>query len=146
MENQTEVVESVTIKLGASEHEKSEALGVTLERGFLFWCRPDNEDSIDNSIEHTDKATGETFTEPRNWGYHGNDVPPCAAAYLCDGDESEGSYLVISDSPELPECVDGWSCDLADELEVGWVSGDNTWTLVIVKSHGKGEYTTCGSL
>jgi hypothetical protein len=135
-----------TVTLGASEHTKVEVeqLGVTVERGYLFWCRPDSKDAIDCSIEHTDTRTGEVFEEPRQFGYFGSDVPTCEGEYVATDEKSDG-YLVIYGAPEC-EAVDGWSCELADDLSVGWHAHDGTWRVVIVKEHGKGEYTICGSL
>jgi hypothetical protein len=135
-----------TVKLGASDHESAEALGVTVSRGYLFWVRPVDDDAIDNSIEYTDKATGETFTESRNWGYHGNDVPPCQGEYVADEEPGSG-YLVISDLEEI-ETVDGWTAERAD-LDEGWhyAHGASGWRVVVLRRHGRDhEYTICGSL
>jgi hypothetical protein len=128
------------VRLGKSGHEKEEALDVTIERGYLFWVRPDNAEAIDCSIEHTDE-NGQTYEEPHAYGYHGTDTPPCEGEYV--GAE-DGGYLVIYEEPEI-QCVDGWTSVPAD-LSVGWHTTDGTWSVVVVKAPLNGPYTIAGLL
>lgn len=133
------------VHLGHSEHAKAEALGVTVERGYLYWVRPERPDAIDCSTEHTDPATGQVVEEDRRYGYHGLDVPPCEGAYVADEEGGDG-YLVISDSAEAPECVDGWSAEDADDLEPGWYSYDGTCHTVLLCRVPDGEATICSTV
>lgn len=110
---------------------KTARLGdATLQRGYIYSCQ----------------LTGEApELEEGSFGFHGTDVPPCAAEYLCD--DGESAYLVISSESDATaiQSVDGWTLVPA-ELKAGHLIDDGTWSVVIVKDHGNHEFTVAGTL
>lgn len=135
-EEKTALEAETTVRLGCGGHVKVDALGLTIEKGRLYWCRPDSEDSVESG---EDEATGEITS----WGFHGTDTPPCEAAFAADEPGGHG-YLVIADEDgESPECVDGWTCEPAG-LDVGWTADDGTASVTVVRVHRDGVYTIAG--
>lgn len=103
-----------------------------LQRGYVYSCK--------RTGEEPELENGSGF------GYHGTDVPPCAAEHLCDLNEGDG-YLVISTEEHASaiEAVDGWTLAPAD-VGGGDYFADGTWCVAIVKCHGGHEFTVAGTL
>ena len=135
MTTQETVIETVDLRV--QESVATARLGeATLQRGYVYRCQKNGEAPEIETEDGEDVA----------FGFHGTDAPPCGAEYLCDDNDG---YLVISTEHEADaiEVVDGWTLEPADDLERGQVFCDGTYTLVIVKQHGRDhEYTACGTL
>lgn len=102
-------------------------------RGYVYTCR-----QVADSAE-VESEDGEEI----GIGYHGGDMPPCAAEYLCD---QEDGYLVISteESADDIETVEGWEIVPA-KLDAGDFFNDGTWSLAVIRCHGGHKYTCAGS-
>ena len=137
MENSTEIeVVSLKPEQKVAQVRLRDAI---LFRGYVYRCEPSG-DAID--------ALCDEDGQEHDVGFHGTGAPPCAAEYLADLD-SESGYLVISadDDHESIAVVDGWVLTPATDLENGQLFDDGTWSLVVVKQHGRDhEYTVAGSL
>jgi hypothetical protein len=106
--------------------EETQTMTEEMQRGYVYICTPDDPQSC-------------------GVGYHGNDIPPAAADYLCDYEDH--GYLVLSRAASAADIavVDGW-CLTPAALEEGDCFDDGTYRLCICRRHGRHEYTAVGSL
>jgi hypothetical protein len=129
-----------TVDLRVAAKIKTARLGdAELSRGYVYRCEPTSDEA-----RHGSSGDGE---EPGfDFGYHGTDIPPCAAEYLCDDVDGSG-YLVISTEEDhnAITTVEGWTLVPA-ELDAGDLFDDGTNSTVIVKRHGGHEYTVASTL
>lgn len=122
-------VETKAVYLGRGSHEREEALGIEVQRGRLFWCRPNGEEAIYRD-------------EEGDFGFHGTDTPPCEAEWVADA-EGPGYLVITGEEAETVECVEGWTCEPAD-LDVGWTADDGTASVTVVRAWANGIYTIAG--
>lgn len=105
-----------------------DAFGWTIQKGYVYRVFADNDDVWDCSIEH-DGA----IIEARQFGYHGNDIPPCGADYLYA--EEDGSELLVisceSDPTDI-DTVDGFYLERVD-LEPGDHKHDGAWQFYVLE-------------
>jgi hypothetical protein len=111
-----------------------------LKEGFVWHIYPTSEEAKKTNFDSEDGSSPEYF------GFHGLDVSPIVSEvketeerteihldnaqreyeYFADGsgnDSGADGFLVISDSPESPELVEGWEAQEWD-CETGWEYAD----------------------
>jgi hypothetical protein len=133
----------MTTKINNASPETIEAFGWQIQRGYVYKVVPCDEFAWDCSIEHeTDEGQ---IVEDRRFGYHGNNIPPCGADYLFQGDGPDADLLVIASEsdPADIDTVDGFSLELV-RLDKGEHYHDGTWGFFVLSVASDGETIIAG--
>jgi hypothetical protein len=80
------------------------------------------------------------------YGFHGTDVAPTGAEYLCDGQHPVGGecYIVLMDLPEAPaDLPEGWTASLY-EMQDDWASDDGVWIVKAIHQKADGSWIFAG--
>ena len=115
--------------------ETVEAFGWQIQRGYVFRVVAADDSAWDCSAEYE-------CEEEQRFGYHGNDLPPCGADYLYQGD---GELLVIASesNPSEIDTVEGFTLEPV-RLEEGDRYHDGTWGFCVLDVASDGETIIAG--
>ena len=119
------------------------AFGFQLQRGYVYQVTADDHTRDCSVLMGTD-SDGREHWEPRAYGYHGNDVPPCGAHYLYGSDDGDTLYVISdeSDPADIPT-VDGFTLS-PFRLDEGDKSHDGTWGFLVLSAEKDGLTTIAG--
>jgi hypothetical protein len=122
--------------------ESTTQFGCQIQRGWVYEVHAEDEAAWTCEVVLGTDEFGSEHTESVRYGYFGNDVPPCGAAYLHQDGER---LLVISseeDASEIPT-VEGFTLKPV-ELEQGDHFHDGTWSFSVIRVNSDSETTIAG--
>lgn len=98
-------------------------------RGFVWRISAGEDSLLAQEAEWDDD--GHPTVPAVEYGYHGLDIPPADATYLCE--DGLYGYLVLTDDDEAPAVPEGWTVEPVD-LDDDWWYEDDAWRVVKVAS------------
>ena len=121
------------MKIVSAGPEEASVFGWQIQRGYVY------------RVVYGDDAPDMLVTADGGeaaLGYHGDDVPPCGAAYLY-GDEDELLVISCEDDPQKIAAFDGITLERMT-LEPGDYKHDGTWEFRVLGVASDGETVIAG--